>query len=283
MPDGPIQAPAVLEPLPASTLPGIDLKLAQLATAQLNQTLDQNSQPIPPMATNAKVNRRTTIPKVSTKALQPNRPTGQQKPTQPSQQPNSYIVNPYIYRADVIGPGHHIPSVGHLGDLLTPPDWVPGNDPITIVEATKLFQQARTRATALLNLAAKKIGVLNTKEQGQQDIEGQKKWEIQLKLDQILYAERKHVYETWQAGKAKAMQEQQTSLQRQHQPGIPPPSTLPQPHDPPTGASAQAYTQYQQSQLRRSPNLYTTGPSLSAGVASTHSRLQELQRGMGPE
>lgn len=279
VPDVSIQALALREPIPGSPLPGIEEKLGQLAAAEPSQPQNQVSRPLPPMipgrttTVRDKGNRRATLPTFSA-SIPP-----QQLTTRPSQHVNSYVVNPYVHRADTIGPGHRLPGIGHLGELLTPPGWVPGTDPITTAEAMKLFQESRMRATAVLNLAVKRPAKkLSAEEQEKRDLGWQKTWDNQLKLDQIVYGERKKIFEDWQAAEAKSGRGQQAGLQRQYRPGDTPPGILPRPHDPPTGTSAYAYTQYMQSQLHTSPHVHATNPPLSAGSGSIHDRLQELQR-----
>jgi len=279
MSEGQTQALGVREPLPGSPLPGIEEKLRQLAAAQLSPTSEQDSQPLAARAPARAilkngVNRRATLPASSVQVPSTqDRLIGQPRP---SQQVNSHIVNPYIRRADAIGRRHHVPGIGHLGDLLTPPGWSPGNDPITTVEAQKLFQQARTRARTLLDLSIKQNKNLSEEEQQKRDVEEDQKWQAQLKLDQVVCSERQKLYENWQALKAQVLQAQQAGLQRQYRPENGPRQGAPQPHDLPTGTSAHAYTEYQQSQVNVFPHDYAPSRPLSAG--SIHNRVQELQR-----
>ncbi|KAL8922797.1 MAG: hypothetical protein Q9208_004922 [Pyrenodesmia sp. 3 TL-2023] len=59
--------------------------------------------------------------------------------------------NPYQERADEIGLSHRIPGVGHLGDLLTPPGWKAGDEPISISRARLLQKQAYQMAREKLD------------------------------------------------------------------------------------------------------------------------------------
>ncbi|KAL8974509.1 MAG: hypothetical protein Q9197_001242 [Variospora fuerteventurae] len=54
--------------------------------------------------------------------------------------------NPYEVRADQIGLSHRIPGVGHLGDLLTPPGWKPGDELISVHLARVLQKEAHQAA-----------------------------------------------------------------------------------------------------------------------------------------
>ncbi|KAL9013290.1 MAG: hypothetical protein Q9173_002001 [Seirophora scorigena] len=54
--------------------------------------------------------------------------------------------NPYEERADRIGLSHRIPGIGHLGDLLTPPGWMPGDEPISANLARLLQEEAHQAA-----------------------------------------------------------------------------------------------------------------------------------------
>ncbi|KAL8962384.1 MAG: hypothetical protein Q9193_001198 [Seirophora villosa] len=54
--------------------------------------------------------------------------------------------NPYEERADQIGLSHRIPGIGHLGDFLTPPGWMPGDEPISANLARLLQEEAHQAA-----------------------------------------------------------------------------------------------------------------------------------------
>ncbi|KAI4085986.1 MAG: hypothetical protein LQ344_007957 [Seirophora lacunosa] len=54
--------------------------------------------------------------------------------------------NPYEERADQIGLSHRIPGIGHLGDFLTPPGWMPGDEPISVNLARLLQEEAHQAA-----------------------------------------------------------------------------------------------------------------------------------------
>ncbi|KAL8846890.1 MAG: hypothetical protein Q9221_008056 [Calogaya cf. arnoldii] len=55
---------------------------------------------------------------------------------------DDYQTNPYEDRADKIGLSHHIPGIGHLGHLLTPPGWKADEEPIPPQRARQLYREA---------------------------------------------------------------------------------------------------------------------------------------------
>jgi hypothetical protein len=286
VPYGPHPALAVREPIPDSPLPGIEERLKHLAADQPIPSSESILQPLPPMAPGRtivrnRVNRRASLP-ASTAQVPPQKgqPAGQSQLLRPSQRIESHSINMYFKRADAIGPTHHIPGIGHLGDLLTPPAWVPGSDPINLDEARKLYQQARTRARIVLDLDVRETKKMSTEEQEKQDAEADKKWRIQLQLDQLILSEREKIYKGWQVVKAKALQAQQVGPQHQHRSGNTSPLHPAQPQDPSAAASTQADTQHQQPQFHSSSNVYAPSQPLSG--RSLNTRLQELQRGMYP-
>ena len=183
-------------------------------------------------------------------------------------------VNPYVRRADEIGPKHGIPGVGHLGALLTPPGWKIGDEPITDIEAGWLYDQARAQAAQMLNVSVNGRENITSADHVQRNAEDVEQWQRQLRIDTICLAERKWIYSRWQ--ECKAFRFMQTQQQRpvQSQPRV-----VPSPIHPPTQTSVHAYQRYQQAQLPSSPlSPYTSNSPLSAGTLSN--RLQSLQRGM---
>ena len=183
-------------------------------------------------------------------------------------------VNPYVRRADEIGPKHGIPGVGHIGALLTPPGWKIGDEPITDIEAEWLYGQARAQAASMLNVSVNRRENLTSADHVQRNAEEVEQWQRQLRIDTICLAERKWIYCRWQERKAfRLMQvQQQRPVQAQAR-------VLPNPIHPPTQTSIHAYQRYQQAQLPSSPfSPYTSDSPLSAGALSN--RLQSLQRGM---
>ena len=184
------------------------------------------------------------------------------------------LVNPYVRRADEIGPNHSIPGVGHIGALLTPPGWKIGDEPITDIEADWLYDVARAKAAKMLDVSVNRRGNLSSADHLQRNAEEVEQWHRQHRIDNICLAERKWIYLRWQERKAlRSMQaQQQRPVQAQAR-------VVPSPVHPLTQTSIHAYQRHQQAQLPSSPlSPYTSSSPLSVG--SLNNRMQYLQRGM---
>ena len=107
-------------------------------------------------------------------------------------------INPYAHRADEIGPGHHIPGVGLLDDVLQPPGWKEGNEPINPRAARLLFNEARQQAKNMFKASIDETKHLPAEQQETRKAERDKQWDAQFKLDELLLAERINVYDMFQ-------------------------------------------------------------------------------------
>ncbi len=182
-------------------------------------------------------------------------------------------VNPYVRRADEIGPNHGIPGLGHVGALLTPPGWKIGDEPITDIEADRLYDEARAQAAKILDANVSRRENLSSADHLQRNAEEVEQWQRQHRIDQICLAERKWIHLRWQERKAfRSMQaQQQRPVQAKAR-------VVPSPIHPVTQTSIHAYQRHQQARLPSSPlSPHTSSSPLSAG--SLNNRLQFLQRG----
>lgn len=108
------------------------------------------------------------------------------------------VTNPYVQRADEIGPSHHIPGIGHLGDLLIPTGWQEGDAPINPERAHQLFYLARQQAKDKLVSGANQNQHLTEHEKAELNAKLDREWDVKYKLDQVLLIERLNVYEQYQ-------------------------------------------------------------------------------------
>ena len=236
------------EPAPPKQLPNINETLGDLAPPRQGHT------PLAPASVNC-----TNITRITSSAT-------------PGE--HGLFVNPYIRRADEIGPNHGIPGVGHIGALLTPPGWKIGDEPITDIEAEWLYDQARAQAAKMLDASVSSRGNLSSADHLQRNAEEVEQWQRQHRIDNICLAERKWIYLRWQERKAfRSMQaQQQRPVQAQAR-------VVPSPVHPFTQTSIHAYQRHQQALLPSSPlSPYVPRSPLSAG--SLTNRMQYLQQGM---
>ena len=108
------------------------------------------------------------------------------------------VRNPYMQRADEIGPSHHIPGIGHLGDLLIPTGWQEGDAPINPERAHQLFYLARQQAKDTLVSGANQNQHLTEHEKAEFNAKLDRQWDVKYKLDQVLLIERLNVHEQYQ-------------------------------------------------------------------------------------
>lgn len=195
-------------------------------------------------------------------------------------------INWYTKRADQIGPSHRIPGLMHLGDLLTPPGWKCGDDPIDEAEAQKVYDEAREKARRALVVSSTESSRAEGPDIEKRLDERDMQWQTQLKLDEYILTEQKRIYNAWKqhrtkqaqqlASQAQKQQQQQhqkqyqQSQQNQHQQQQNLPQYYaktrvlgrPQPMQPPTETSLLTYQRYRQSQVPASPHLYGPSPPL---------------------
>lgn len=167
--------------------------------------------------------------------------------------------NPYLQRADEIGPSHRIPGIGYLGDLLIPPGWKEGDAPIEPRAANDLFQQARHHANRQLSVNANITQGLSPNAREKFNAEQERIWKSRYHLDQVLLKERIVVYEQ--------DQKRQNLISGMSFPALQPSQHV----DPPIGASfsksPQAGFSYQSSlfagQIGKAANLNSSRSQMS--------------------
>ena len=111
-------------------------------------------------------------------------------------------LNPYLHRADEIGPTHRIPGLGHLGTLLVPPGWKGGDEPIKPQAAQELYNEARREAQDALEKMKEDIETLPTEEQDKRSEERDKEWSKQFKKDDLILRERIKVHDDYHERKS---------------------------------------------------------------------------------
>ncbi len=147
-------------------------------------------------------------------------------------------INPYAHRADEIGPTHRIPGVGYLGNLLVPPGWKEGDEPIEPAQAQALYIKGRKEAQDALNKMTEEIGKLPKEEQERRSEERDEEWSRQFKKDDLILRERIKIYDDFRERRSlRNEQQKQASLESLR---ISQPYRLP-PMQPPASTS---FTQY---------------------------------------
>ena len=116
-----------------------------------------------------------------------------------------FDINPYAHRADEIGPSHHIAGVGLLDDLLQPPGWKEGDEPIEPRKVRVLFNEQRLKAKNALKASIEETKHLPAEDQEKRSAVRDKQWNVQFKLDQLLLTERVYVYDVYQERKNKKL------------------------------------------------------------------------------
>lgn len=117
-----------------------------------------------------------------------------------------FDINPYRHRADEIGHRHNIPGITHLGDLLAPPGWKEGDEPISPLAASQIFESSREEARENLELNNEEAKNLPAQEQDKYVAEINKKWVAECTLDKALFKQRLAVFEKYQERKLAKMQ-----------------------------------------------------------------------------
>lgn len=186
------------------------------------------------------------------------------------------LLNIYHRRADQIGPSHQIPGVGHLGDLLTPPGWKPGDEPIDEAEAQNIFAASRLKAKEMLDKDMSETEQLSNADQKKRSVERNAQYQTQRALDEYLLIERVKLHKFWEERKQKQSHQLHSQPQQDRQPE-PTAKYRPQPLQPPTETSMIAYQRHQQSLVPASPHLYAPSPPLSGGTLNA--RINFMQQG----
>lgn len=164
-------------------------------------------------------------------------------------------INPYAHRADNIGPSHHIPGVGLLDDVLQPPGWKEGDEPINARAARLLFNEARQQAKNKLKASVDETKHLPAEQQEKRNAERDKQWDAHFKLDELLLAERINVYDMYQERRRVKLHQGNS---KKASPTRMLPSIQPQPFNAMTSVPARLQSMYPKS-ASSSPDLTSAG------------------------
>ena len=254
----------VREPVPLKQLPGIIETLKDLAPRQANQ---------PPIT----LTRRPAPAAENVLDVLPNKGliNSDTQESSSSKLDRVPILNVYHRRADQIGPSHPIPGLGHLGDLLVPPGWKVGEEPIDEAQAQSIFEASRLRAKEILDKDVSESVQLPRAEREKRSAERSTQYHRQRGIDEYILMEQVKLHRFWEGRKHK--QSHQVHAQQHHQSE----SKLnhaPQPLHPPAETSMVAYQRHQQSLVPASPHLY--GPSTPLSGGTLNARIQFMQQGM---
>ena len=267
----PSNADGILEPLPVTQLPGITETLKDLAPSPANQP------PITlPERPAAAANDVSVVPQ-STLGLPDKESLGNDL----NKGVAGRLPNFYTRRADQVGPSHRIPGIGHLRDLLPPPGWKEGDDPISEAEAQKIYAASRDQAKEMLDQSMSEISHLSGAEQEKLTMEKNAKYQTQRLLDEFLLQERAKLYHFWYDRTQKPSQQKHAHSQSHHRFEAKP-GARPQPLQPPAQTSMIAYQRHQQSLVPASPHLYAPSPPLSGGTLNARINFMMQGRIDGP-
>lgn len=261
------KADGIRERLPVTQLPGITETLKDFAPCQANQppvTLPGRPAPV-----------AETVPTVL-----PSRtvlPSGDGQETSLDEKDKAPFLNIYARRADQIGLSHRIAGIGHLGDLLAPPSWKLGDEPISEAEAQKIFAASRSQAKDMIDQSMSEASHLSSADQAKHSAEKNAQYQTQRALDEYLLVERVKLSNFWQERKRKEFQRVHSQTQ-QHRQVDPTPANRIQPLQPPTETSMVAYQRHQQSLVPASPHLYAPSPPLTGGTLNA--RINFMQQSM---
>ncbi|KAI9797376.1 MAG: hypothetical protein M1835_001043 [Candelina submexicana] len=106
-------------------------------------------------------------------------------------------VNPYLHRADEIGPTHRIAGVGHLGGALVPPGWKVGDEPINPERARELYNEARKAATDELDIPMSDEDDLSPEEREKRRKAIDRNWTATFKKDELVLKERIEIHKQY--------------------------------------------------------------------------------------
>lgn len=260
-------AGGIREPLPVTQLPSISETLKDLAPSEAKQSLA--TLPGRPMPVAGDV---SMVP-----PSEPGLLNGDRQDNSLDKKDQAQLLNIYDRRADQIGPSHRIPGVGHLGDLLTPPGWKLGDEPVDEIEAQKIFAASRLKAKEMLDDSVGEIEQLSSADQEKRSSEKNTQYQTQRTLDEFLLIERVKLHRFWKERKQKQFHQlhSQPQQDRQSEHKL---RTRPQPLQPPVETSMIAYQRHQQSLVPASPHLYAPSPPLSGGTLNA--RINFMQQGM---
>ena len=254
------------KPPPETQLPGIVDTLKDLAPGPAN---------LPSIALRGRV--ESVVEPISNVSRPGSRPPDteiKEKTSDKEEVPT--IANIYARRADQIGVSHRLLGIGHLGDLLPPPGWKQGNDPINEAEAETIFANSRFQAKVKLDRSMSEASHLSSADQEKLRAEENARYQTQRLLDEYLLLERAKLYKFWQERQQKVFHEH-NSQQRHVRIGNQP-MAHPQPLQPHAETSMIAYQRHQQSLVPASPHLYGPSPPVSGGTLNA--RIRFMQQGM---
>ena len=262
----PTQADDIREPVPGTQLPGITETLKDFAPSPANKplvTINGHSAPVAnDVLTNSHPEQELS-----------NRHSAENDPDigDPAR-----ILNIYLRRADQIGPSHLIPGIGHLGDLLVPPGWNQGDDPINESEARRIFAVSRSQAKEMLDQSIRENSHLPSADQQKLAVEKNAQYQTQRALDEYLLMERIKIYHFTCSRKQKQPQQKHSQAQQYRQVETKP-GSRPLPLQPPAETSMIAYQRHQQALVPASPHLYAPSPPLSGGALNA--RINTMVQG----
>ena len=256
----------VREPVPLTQLPGIIETLKDLAPSQANQ---------PPIT----LTRRPAPAAENLFDLHPNQGliNSDIQESSSSKIDRVPVLNVYHRRADQIGPSHPIPGLGHLGDLLVPPGWKVGEEPVDEAQAQSIFEASRLKAKEMLDKDVSESVQLPKADREKRSAERSAQYHRQRGIDEYILMERVKLHRFWEGRKHKQSHQVHSKSQQQH-PSESKLNLAPQPLHPPAETSMVAYQRHQQSLVPASPHLYGPSPPLSGGTLNA--RIQFMQQGV---
>ncbi|KAM0803426.1 hypothetical protein BDR22DRAFT_886795 [Usnea florida] len=265
-PQNPIMNDNVREPVPLTQLPGIMETLKDLAPSLANQTPIMLARRPAPAAENVL-------------DLHPSQGliNSDNQESSSSKIDRVPILNVYHRRADQIGPSHPIPGLGHLGDLLVPPGWKVGEEPIDEAQAQSLFEASRLKAKEMLDKEVGESVGMPKADRDKRSAERSAQYHRQRGIDEYILMERVKLHRFWEGRKNKQSHQVHSNSQQRHQ-SESKANYAPQPLHPPAETSMVAYQRHQQSLVPASPHLYGPSPPLSGGTLNA--RIQFMQQGL---
>lgn len=178
----PIQTRQLIEPSGTVKLPALrsmfsDVRKGQRQNRAIHNQTQPDGQPSHDMSAADNGYLQRTLPMGPMDGVRPqNRPRQGRPP------------NPYAIRAVEIGLRQSHSGTEHVSDLLSPPNWQPGQEPIDEGEAKQLFDEAREIARRSADDFAKSIQQGEGHDQRLADFK--KRCQAQRKLDELVLSER---------------------------------------------------------------------------------------------